>query len=191
MRRNSSQKTSLWSWALGILLPSLPSPRFGVDVLRLLLILALDLAIGSTIFPHHLMDLTTAWLSFLFISRPPLRALLLLILAAVTLEEHGALPAGIYGCSYLIALTVISILRKQIAWRNYFPWLVTTALVQGWIICFELFVFYLKDSSFFAYNISYLLGQSLRLGSAAVLATIFYLSNSKAIGEDQTFGITS
>jgi hypothetical protein len=64
-------------------------------------------------------------------------------------------------------------------------------MVQGWLLLFELFVSYLKDASFFAYNIPYLLSQSVRLGSAITLATIFYLSNSPAIGEDQTFGISS
>lgn len=174
-----------------LIIPPVRRASFGGDLLRLLVVLGLDIAFLSTIIPHQMLRFTLVWLTFIFVVRSPMRSLALMLIAALTLEQHSSLPAGTYACSYGIAMTIITVLRKQVAWRNYFPWLVTMATVQLWVVLFEFFVFYIKDASFFANNISYIASQGVRLIFGIAVGTIYYLNNSNALGEDQSFGVSS
>jgi hypothetical protein len=185
------QRWNFYTLLKTMLLPELRRTTLRGDLLRLLLLLALDLAVVNNLSPAHLIDLTSAGLTFFFISRPAPRSLLLLLVAAITLEQHSSMPAGTYICAYLIAMTVLILMRQEVAWRSYFPWLVSFASVQAWVVGFEFLVYLVKDPSFFAHNFAFICSQSLRIASSVLIGSLFYLNSSKALGEDHAFDLSS
>jgi hypothetical protein len=184
-------KYRFFPYLKALLLPDLRRSTLRGDSVRLLVLMAIDLAVVGSFPPYRLVDLTTPYMAFLFISRPAPRSLLLLLIAGITLEHHGSMPAGSYVCAYLMAMTVITLMRHQVAWRSYFPWMVTLVGVQGWVVLFELFMYLIKDPSFFAHNLPFLFSQGLKMLWALAMGTFFYLNSSKALGEERGFGISS
>lgn len=93
-------------------------------------------------------DLVTPWLIIIFVYDHSWRAVLLSILAAVTIETQGAIPFGLYMCAYWVLGTLLFFVRSHISWQNFFPWLVVIICSQIWIIGVEELEGFLKVGFF-------------------------------------------
>lgn len=148
------------------MLPRPVSGSFGLDVFYVILIIALQVSILPSLISYSRIDLLTPWLVFLFIGLSTGPAMILALLGAIALENHGTVPAGLYFCSYWIMGTLISLFKKNISWRNTLPWIATFGISQLWIVLFETFVFLVKTSNLLFLDLKYGAGAFIRMLTA-------------------------
>lgn len=67
-------------------------------------------------------DLLTPWLCLSFIFYTPLRSLVMLLIASLSLESHSAVPLGLYFTSYWMIGSIITLLKHSISWINVSSW---------------------------------------------------------------------
>lgn len=84
-------------------------------------------------------DLMTPWLVIGFVQQPLLRSLVLLVIGALLVELHSAIPAGLYIAALWVVCATIMLFRSSLSWWHAFPWVVTFALSELWIVAFESF----------------------------------------------------
>ena len=112
-----------------------------LDILLLLLVSAMHFTIFPTIIGKIvLVDLLTPWLLTYFISAPFKKSLVIGVLTALIMETHTSAPAGMYLSLYWVALVTLWLIRVSLSWRHTFPWLVTFAAGELWIVFSEFFV---------------------------------------------------
>jgi hypothetical protein len=112
-----------------------------LDFLLLLLVSAMHFTILPTIIGKIvLVDLLTPWLLTYFISAPFKKSLVIGVLTALIMETHTSAPAGMYLSLYWVALVTLWLIRVSLSWRHTFPWLVTFAAGELWIVFSEFFV---------------------------------------------------
>lgn len=115
--------------------------RLWVDLSLLLLCALLHHAILPTFaFGLVPIDLMTPWLVVGFVRQTLARSVVLLVTGALLVELHSAAPAGLYVCAYWVIAVTLSIVRSSLSWWHAFPWVVTFALSELWIVLFEGFV---------------------------------------------------
>ncbi|NRA44888.1 MAG: hypothetical protein HRU09_08035 [Oligoflexales bacterium] len=151
------------------LVPRPASGSFGLDIFYIILIISFQVSILPSLLSYSDLDLLTPWLVFLFIGLGTGQAMLLALLGAIALENHGTFPAGLYFCSYWIMGTLISLLKKHISWRNTLPWIATFTISQLWIVLFETFVFLVKTSNLLFLDLKYGTGVFIRMLTAFVI----------------------
>lgn len=97
--------------------------KFGFDFLYLIFILLIQTTLVISLpKPLSVIDLVTPWLLVIMIVAPLGRAFFLVLFAGVYLEMHSALPLGFYVSAFYFILSLITILKKNISWRNEFVW---------------------------------------------------------------------
>jgi hypothetical protein len=112
-----------------------------IDFLLLLLISALHFTILPTFLGKIvLVDLLTPWLLTYFISAPFKKSLAIGIVTALIVETHTSAPAGMYLSLYWVALVTLWLIRVSLSWRHTFPWVMTFAAGEIWIVFSEFFV---------------------------------------------------
>jgi hypothetical protein len=115
--------------------------RLWLDALYLLIIGALHHSVVPSLTRSTLIvDLMTPWLVACFVTETLPRGAFLGLLGALVLETHSAAPAGLYLCAYWVIAVVLYLTRGTLSWRHAFPWLVTFAVAELWVIGFESFV---------------------------------------------------
>jgi hypothetical protein len=111
------------------------------DCVFLLILVMVQTTLLPTFLPALVhIDLVTPWLVISFVRQRVAQATLLAFIAALTLETHSAIPAGLYVCVYWIAANVIIQVRPALSWRHQVPWAVTYAVTTLWVSTFEAFV---------------------------------------------------
>jgi hypothetical protein len=115
--------------------------RLWLDLLYLLVIGALH----HTVLPSLsrslvVVDLMTPWLIACFVTETLPRGALLGLVGAMIVETHSAAPAGLYVCAYWVIAVVLYLTRSTLSWRHAFPWVVTFAVGELWVVGFESFV---------------------------------------------------
>lgn len=112
-----------------------------LDFFLLLVVSALHFTILPTIIGKIvLVDLLTPWLLTYFISAPFKKSLVIGVLTALIMETHTSAPAGMYLSLYWVALVTLWLIRVSLSWRHTFPWVVTFAAGELWIVFSEFFV---------------------------------------------------
>ena len=115
--------------------------RLWLDLVYLLLIGALHHTVLPS-FTRHLfvIDLMTPWIVATFVVATLPGAILLGVVASLILETHSAAPAGLYLCAYWVVAVSLHLTRTTLSWRHLFPWVVTFAVSELWVMVFESFV---------------------------------------------------
>ncbi len=112
-----------------------------LDFLLLLIVSALHFTVLPTIIGKIvLVDLLTPWLLTYFIAAPFKKSLVIGVLTALIMETHTSAPAGMYLSLYWVALVTLWLVRVSLSWRHAFPWIVTFAAGELWIVFAEFFV---------------------------------------------------
>lgn len=163
------------------LLPRPYTRRLWLDIVYLLVIGA----VHHTVLPSFtrslfVIDLMTPWIVATFVVASLPRAALLGALAALILETHSAAPAGLYLCTYWVIAVVLHLTRSTLSWRHIFPWLVTLAASELWVMVFESFVSGVNEGGV-RFDPMHLAKQFLRL----LASTVIGLFMAKRIIEDE------
>lgn len=112
-----------------------------LDFILLLIVSALHFTILPTLVGKLLaVDILTPWLLTYFIAAPFKKSLIIGVFAALIVETHSSAPAGMYLSLYWVALVTLWLVRVSLSWRHAFPWLVTFAAGEVWIVFSEYFV---------------------------------------------------
>jgi hypothetical protein len=137
--------------------------KLWLDVCFLLIIAALHHTVLPS-FTRHLfvVDLMTPWIVATFVVATLPRAIFLGGIAALLLETHSAAPAGLYLCAFWVIAVVLHLTRSTLSWRHVFPWLVTLAASELWVMIFESFVSGVSEGSL-RFDAVHLARQGLRL----------------------------
>jgi hypothetical protein len=139
------------------------SGRLWLDTVYLLVIGAVHLSIAPVLLKSTIdIDLMTPWLVVSFVTESFWRATFLGFVGALILETHTGTAAGFYMCSYWVILVVLALVRTPLSWRHRFPWLVTFAAAELWVIGFECFV-RAVNSTWAMFDLAFLIDQILRL----------------------------
>ncbi len=130
-----------------VMTPRPVTGKLWLDLVWLLVVGALHHAVLPTLTrlppvtrSTFLIDLMTPWLTITFVAAPLSRAALFALVGAMILETHSTAPSGLYITAYWVVAVVIRLTRSTLSWRHAFPWLVTLALAELWVMGFELFV---------------------------------------------------
>ncbi len=163
------------------LIPRPYTRRLWLDLVYLLVIGAVHHTVLPS-FTRHLfvIDLMTPWIVATFVVASLPRAAILGGCAALILETHSAAPAGLYICAYWIIAVVLHLTRSTLSWRHIFPWLVTLALSELWVMIFESFVSGVNEGAV-RFDPMHLAKQGLRL----LTSTLAGLLMAKRIIRDE------
>jgi len=144
-----------------------------LDFLLLIFVSALHFTILPTILGKIvLVDLLTPWLLTYFISAPFKKSLVIGILTALIMETHTSAPAGMYLSLYWVALVTLWLIKISLSWRHAFPWVVTFAVGELWIVFSEVFVHSVTLSAV-KVTVSDLIGYLARIAFAVLAGMIF------------------
>jgi len=144
-----------------------------LDFLLLIFVSALHFTILPTLVGKIvLVDLLTPWLLTYFISAPFKKSLVIGILTGLIMETHTSAPAGMYLSLYWVALVTLWLIRISLSWRHAFPWLVTFAVGELWIVFSEFFVHSVTLSAV-SVTLSDLVGYLARIAFAVGAGMVF------------------
>jgi hypothetical protein len=148
------------------------SGKLWLDAVFLLFVGVLHHAVAPTFTGNWLyLDLITPWLVVHFVTQSLPRAALLGAIGALILETHVAAPAGLYFCAYWVIIVTLQLTRSTLSWRHAFPWLVTMAAAQAWVIGFETFVRLVNEGPG-TFRLEDLLHQLTRLIAASLIGLL-------------------
>ncbi|NRA63632.1 MAG: hypothetical protein HRU19_04070 [Pseudobacteriovorax sp.] len=105
--------------------------------------------IQSVIFPTFdlnllSIDIVTPWIMITAVRQNAAKATIIGFIAAITLEMHSTIPAGLYLIAYWIAINIIIQIRSALSWRHLVPWFVTYFVATVWLQMFVSFVLFLS-----------------------------------------------
>lgn len=154
------------------LVPRPYTQKLWLDLFFLLVIGALHHTVLPS-FTRHMFsaDLMTPWIVATFVVASLPRAILLGGCAALILETHSAAPAGLYLCVYWVIAVVLHLTRSTLSWRHIFPWLVTFAASELWVMVFESFVSIMRDGTVH-FDPMYLARQGLRMLTSTLVGLV-------------------
>lgn len=123
--------------------------RLWLDLLLLLLCAVLQHAVLPTLTLELVpIDLMTPWLVVGFVNQSLSRSVLMLTTGALLVELHTAAPAGLYMSAFWVIAVTLWLVRSTLSWWHAFPWIVTFAASELWIVLFESFVRAIAAGSF-------------------------------------------
>jgi hypothetical protein len=148
------------------------SGRLPLDLVYLIIIAALHHTVLPTLVGHVLLvDLVTPWLVATFVLAPLGRGALIGALGALIVELHSTSPVGLYLCAYWVIAVILRLTRSTLSWRHAFPWAVTFAAAEAWVIGFESFVIGVSEG-FARFTLGYVVVQAARLGLAVLIGML-------------------
>lgn len=100
------------------------------DIYSLLAILFLQFAIVGKIIPFVYVELVLIWIMIAFVRHKPFSSFVLGGIAAMFLETHLSVPAGIYFLLFGVMGILIYVVRDHIFWRSQTPWIVCFLLAE-------------------------------------------------------------
>jgi hypothetical protein len=149
------------------------SGRLPLDLVYLIIIGALHHTVLPTLVGHVLLvDLVTPWLVATFILAPLGRGALVGALGALIVELHSTAPVGLYLCAYWVVAVILRLTRSTLSWRHAFPWAVTFAAAELWVIGFESFVIGVSEG-LTRFTVGYVIVQAARLCLSVLVGMLF------------------
>lgn len=111
--------------------------RFWVRMLALLPLAVIQLTLLPMLFPAGLVvvDLLTIAVVINAVALPLSQALIIATLAALLIETHLIVSAGIYFCAYTVLVVVIYTFKNVVIWNLLGSWLMVFLLAELWLFC--------------------------------------------------------
>lgn len=154
---------------LSYLVPKPCTGSIWTDLFYLMLVIVLQMTVIPSLFQWFPVDIVTPWLAYSVVMLTTSWGMTLSLLGALILENHSAVPAGFYICTYWIMATLIVVVKNHISWFNAMPWFTTFVVCQLWLVIFESFVYIVKTSHFEYFDLGQLGSMLARVTSSVLL----------------------